>query len=94
MASTLSSDPPSQYCIVRNHARRSWLLPGIKRRIFGKRRNSAILSAPFELDGLEEPRNFFISFMAPDCGAVISRTPMRVRRTTEASAIIPIMASH
>ena len=46
MPSTLSSDPPSQYCIDRNQARMSCALPGMKRRMRGRRRSIAICFSP------------------------------------------------
>ena len=46
IASTLSSEPASQYCMHRNQARRSCALPGMKRRMRGSRRSIAICDWP------------------------------------------------
>ena len=93
IASMFSSDPPSQYCIDKNHARRSWDLPGINLRMRGRRRSIAIFFSPDCVDGLEDPRSFFIIFIAPEVGAIISRLPILVSFTIEASAIRLIIAS-
>ena len=77
----------------KNHARKSWLLPGMNFRILGKRRKSAILSAPDELEGLEEPRSFFIRRIVPEAGAIMSSVPILVSLTIAASAITQIIAS-
>ena len=89
----LSSEPPSQYCIDKNHARRSWLLPGMKRRIFGMRRSIDIWRSP---DVAEVPFfgfNFLSSAISGDAGLDISRSPILVSLVTWLSAIRQTIAS-
>jgi hypothetical protein len=93
ICSTLSSDPPSQYCIVRNQARRSCALPGMKRRIFGRRRSIFICFSPDWAEGSFEPRSFFRSFMGPEAGFIMSRSPIFVSETTSFAEMTPIIAS-
>ena len=94
MFSTFSSDEASQYCIVRNHARRSCALPGMNRRIFGNRLRSRIFFAPLSVDGFDDPRNRFRNDIVPEDGAPMSSVPIRVIFTIAASEMIPTMASH
>ncbi len=89
----LSSDPPSQYCIDRNQARRSCDLPGMYFRIFGSRRSIDICFSPDEAEGALVPRSFFKSAIAPEAGCAMSRSPIRVSLTICGSAIMPTKAS-
>jgi hypothetical protein len=93
MPSMLSSDPPSQYCIDRNQARMSWALPGMKRRIFGRRRSIAICFSPEEPEGDLLPRSFFRKAIAPDAGSDMSRSPILVSLTICGSEMMPTQAS-
>ena len=87
-----SSDPPSQYCIDKNHARKSWDFPGIRRRILGKRRNIFIWPAP-ELPPFFAGFSFFNRAIAPVAGRDMSRSPILVNCTISWSAMIPTIAS-
>ena len=89
-----SSVPPSQYCITKNQALKSWALPGIYFNIFGNRRSMRIFFSPVSEDGFEEPLNFFNNASAPLSGACISSDPIRVSFTKSASHTTPIIASH
>ena len=89
---TLSSDPPSQYCIDRNQARRSCALPGMKRRICGSRRSIFIWLSPDEVR-LRLGLQLLQDRHAPDAGLPMSRSPICVRFTISVSAITPTIAS-
>ncbi len=79
--------------MVRNQARTSCDLPGMKRKIFGRRRRSAICRAPLSAEGARVPRSFFRSAIAPEAGFAMSRSPMRVSETIWRSATMPTIAS-
>ena len=76
-----------------NQARKSWALPGIYFKIFGKRRSIRILLSPFCEDGLLDPRSLFNNAIVPEAGANISSAPIRVSLTIAASEITPAIAS-
>ena len=93
----LSSDPASQYCMARKYTLRSWALPGMNRRIRGRRFSMRSCFSPSLLDALPflslPPRSFFSSASGPFCGALMSRPPIFVRRITSAAEMKHSMAS-
>ena len=94
IASIFSSVPPNQYCMHKNHARKSCALPGMYFRILGRRRSIRIFFSPVSVDGFDEPRRRFSKAIVPLSGVCISREPMRVCFTKAASHMIPTTASH
>src|SRR6056297_1306384 len=87
----LSSDPPNQYCMTRNHDLRSWALPGTILSNLGRRRSCCIRFSPFSTS---ESSDFGLSdlriFIKPDAGFDM---PSLVSLMISASAITPIIPS-
>ena len=93
MFSMFSSDPPSQYCIVRNQRAGPGPCRGSSA---GSSGGGAASSSGFRRDRplpADLRLSFFSSAIAPEAGRVMSRSPILVSLTICASAMMPTIAS-